>query len=89
MKKRKQQQQQQQALAANGTTNGGGGSQKRKGNGFFVGGGDTARVENGTSTPTASLILPAPSHSRLARFQSERASLPIWLARKQLLAEVN
>ena len=87
MKKRKQQHEQQ--LAANGTYHGSGGSQKRKGNGFVGGGADTAAgVGNGTSTSTTSL-LPAPSPSRLARFQSERASLPIWLARKQLLAEVN
>jgi hypothetical protein len=87
MKKRKQQHEQQ--LAANGTYHGSGGSQKRKGNGFVGGGADTAAgVGNGTSTSTTSL-LPAPSPSRLARFQSERASLPIWMARKQLLAEVN
>ena len=89
MKKRKQQHE--QVLAANGTTSGGGGSQKGKGNGFVVGGGGSGRgsdtppsgVGNGTSTAHQ-----APSPNRLARFQSERASLPIWLARKQLLAEV-
>ena len=84
MKKRKQHHE--QVLAANGNTSGVGGLQKRKGNGFAVvvgGGGTAAGVENGTYTS-----LPAPSPNRLARFQSERASLPIWLARKQLLAEV-
>ena len=90
-KKRKDEHEQQQALAAraNGRSDGEGSPNKKKnktqrqedGNGL---------VENGngvTSTPTAS-PLPAPSPSRLARFQSERASLPIWLARKQLLEEV-
>jgi len=43
------------------------------------GSGDVGVDNGGTSTSTS---------PRLARYQSERAVLPIWLARKQLLAEV-
>lgn len=83
MKKRKQQHE--QVLGANGNTSGdgGGGLQKRKGNGFGNGNG-----EGGSDTPSTSSLPAAPSPNRLARFQSERASLTIWLARKQLLTEV-
>ena len=58
----------------------------RGGSGSSGRGSDTppSGVGNGTSTAHQ-----APSPNRLARFQSERASLPIWLARKQLLAEVS
>ena len=86
MKKRKQQNEREQVLgSANGYTSGdgGGGLQKRKGNGFGNGNG-----EGGGDSPSTSSLPAAPSPNRLARFQSERASLPIWLARKQLLAEV-
>ena len=83
MKKRKHQ----QALDPNNGTSTS--SNKRNGNAFVGGVGNGTSTSSSTPTPTAASPLPAaPSPNRVARFQSERASLPIWLARKQLLAEV-